>query len=152
EPGHARDARDGQRIHSHGVRRTNVANSRGQHHDQLERRRRRRTARLLGAAVSWWHRDRTAREADVGRRVRRVRRPLRHPVDGKHPGAARLRAKMADKNRYRGGGGNAVYALGLIGALFYYIRAADGFWDGVLGVLQALVWPAFLVYHVLKYL
>jgi hypothetical protein len=59
---------------------------------------------------------------------------------------------MSDKRAYRSGGGNAVYALGLIGALFYYIRAADGFWDGVLGVLQALVWPAFLVYHVLKYL
>jgi hypothetical protein len=45
------------------------------------------------------------------------------------------------------GGGNAVYGLGLIGALVYYIQAADGFWEGVLGVLQALVWPAFLVYE-----
>jgi hypothetical protein len=48
------------------------------------------------------------------------------------------------------GGGNAVYGLGLIGALVYYIQHATGFWDGVLGVLKALVWPAFLVYELLK--
>jgi len=45
------------------------------------------------------------------------------------------------------GGGGAVYGLGLIGALVYYIQAADGFWEGLLGILQALVWPAFLVYE-----
>ncbi len=45
------------------------------------------------------------------------------------------------------GGGNAVYGLGLIGALVYYIQAADGFWEGLLGVLQAIFWPAFLVYE-----
>ncbi len=54
-------------------------------------------------------------------------------------------------NRASGGGAGAVYGLGLIGALVYYIQQADGFWDGVLGVLQALVWPAFLVYHLLKF-
>ncbi|RZU53231.1 hypothetical protein EV385_5132 [Krasilnikovia cinnamomea] len=50
------------------------------------------------------------------------------------------------------GGGNAVYGLGLIGALVYYIQAADGFWAGVLGVLKAVVWPAFVVYDLLKHL
>ncbi|HKD97515.1 MAG TPA: hypothetical protein VKB69_07905 [Micromonosporaceae bacterium] len=49
-----------------------------------------------------------------------------------------------------GAGGGAVYGLGLIGAIVYYIRFADGFWDGVLGVLKALVWPAFLIYYLLK--
>lgn len=49
-----------------------------------------------------------------------------------------------------GGGGGAVYGLGLIGALVYYIGAADGFWQVILGILKALVWPAFLVYHLLK--
>jgi hypothetical protein len=53
---------------------------------------------------------------------------------------------------HRGGGGNAVYGLGLIGALVYYIQAADGFWGVVLGILKALVWPAFLVYDLLKFL
>jgi hypothetical protein len=63
---------------------------------------------------------------------------------------------MDDRDRRRrysgGGGGGAVYGLGLIGALVYYIQAADGFWLGVLGVLKALVWPAFLVYELLKFL
>ena len=51
-----------------------------------------------------------------------------------------------------GGGGGAVYGLGLIGALVYYIQAADGFWSGVLGILKALVWPAFVIYDLLKFL
>lgn len=47
------------------------------------------------------------------------------------------------------GGGGAVYGLGFIGALVYYIDTANGFWDGVWGVIQALVWPAFFVYGVM---
>ena len=45
---------------------------------------------------------------------------------------------------------NAVYGLGLIGALVYYISTATGFWNGVWGILKALVWPAFLVFELLK--
>jgi hypothetical protein len=64
---------------------------------------------------------------------------------------------MTDKDRKtrgnRGaGGGNAVYGLGLIGALIYYIQYADGFWSVVLGILKALVWPVFVVYELLKHL
>ena len=63
---------------------------------------------------------------------------------------------MADKDgrkiERRAGGGDAVYGLGLIGALIYYIQAADGFWGGVLGVLKAFVWPVFVVYDLLKFL
>lgn len=46
----------------------------------------------------------------------------------------------------------AVYGLGLIGAAVYYISMATGFWMGVLGVLKAIVWPAFMVYELLQYL
>ncbi len=46
----------------------------------------------------------------------------------------------------------AVYGLGFIGAVIYYISTATGFWIGVLGFLKALVWPAFLVYELLKFL
>jgi len=49
-------------------------------------------------------------------------------------------------------GGDAVYGLGMLGALVYYIQTATGFWDGVLGVFQALLWPAFLVYDLLGYI
>ena len=47
---------------------------------------------------------------------------------------------------------NAIYGLGFIGALIYYISHATSFWMGVLGVLKSLVWPAFLVYEALSHL
>lgn len=60
---------------------------------------------------------------------------------------------MTDGNKNWGGaggaGGGAAYGLGLIGALVYFIGSATSFWDGVWGVLQSLVWPAFLVYGLL---
>jgi hypothetical protein len=61
---------------------------------------------------------------------------------------------MANKNISHAGsaGGGAVYGLGLIGALVYYIGTAGSFGAGVLGVLKAFVWPAFLVYEVMQYL
>jgi len=49
-------------------------------------------------------------------------------------------------------GGGAVYGLGLIGALVYYLQQADSFWNGVVGVLQALVWPAMMVYNLFDFL
>jgi hypothetical protein len=48
------------------------------------------------------------------------------------------------------GPASAVYGLGFIGAAIYYISAAGDFWEGVLGFLKAIVWPAFLVYEALK--
>lgn len=47
-------------------------------------------------------------------------------------------------------GGNAVYALGIVGAFIYFMQAADGFWEVILGVLKALVWPAFVIYKLLE--
>ena len=43
-----------------------------------------------------------------------------------------------------------VYFLGFVGAAIYYLQQSTGFWNGVLGVLKALVWPAFLVYKLLS--
>ncbi len=48
------------------------------------------------------------------------------------------------------GSASAVYGLGFIGALVYYISTAGSFWMGALGILKAIVWPAFLVYEALK--
>jgi len=45
---------------------------------------------------------------------------------------------------------SAVYGLGFIGAVVFYISTATGFWVGVLGILKALVWPAFLVFEAFK--
>lgn len=47
------------------------------------------------------------------------------------------------------GTSGAVYGLGFVGAVVYYIQNADTFWMGVLGIIKALVWPAMLVYKLL---
>lgn len=46
----------------------------------------------------------------------------------------------------------AVYGLGFIGAAVYFISHAATFWMGLLGVLKAILWPAFLVYEAFKHL
>ena len=50
------------------------------------------------------------------------------------------------------GCGGAIYGLGFLGAAIYYISHSATFWMGVLGILKALVWPAFLVFELLKFL
>lgn len=49
-------------------------------------------------------------------------------------------------------GAGAIYCLGLLGAIVYFIQTATSFWDGAFGFLQALVWPAFVVYRLLQFL
>ena len=55
------------------------------------------------------------------------------------------------KNIYRTGG-DAVYGLGLIGSLVYYIQHATTFAMGFLGLLKAVVWPALAAYKLLEFL
>ncbi|MBU0761202.1 MAG: hypothetical protein KJ718_05475 [Nanoarchaeota archaeon] len=55
------------------------------------------------------------------------------------------------KSRW-GGCGGGFYGLGFLGAAIYYISTASGFWVGVLGILKAIIWPAFLVFELLKFL
>lgn len=56
--------------------------------------------------------------------------------------------KKGWKGTYNAGGG-AVYGLGLIGALVFYLQQANTLWEGVLGILKAIVWPALLIYKLL---
>jgi hypothetical protein len=49
-------------------------------------------------------------------------------------------------------GNGAIYGMGVIGALFYFIHQAAGFWAGVVGVIKAVFWPAVLIYKVLDLL
>jgi len=51
---------------------------------------------------------------------------------------------------HRHGPTSFFYFVAFIGAAVYYISQATGFWMGVLGLLKAVVWPAFLVYEALK--
>ena len=48
--------------------------------------------------------------------------------------------------------GGAIYGLGFIGSAIYFISTATGFWMGVLGILKSIVWPAFLVFDIMKLL
>ncbi len=51
-----------------------------------------------------------------------------------------------------GGSSGAAYILAMIGAAVYYLQQASGLGEGVVALLKALVWPAFLVYNVLHFL
>ena len=53
---------------------------------------------------------------------------------------------MSSSRRSGSSGGDAVYALGLVGAFVWTWQQADGVGEHVVGALKALVWPAFLVY------
>lgn len=48
--------------------------------------------------------------------------------------------------------GGAIYGIGMIGAAVYFIMNTTGFWGVVLAILKAIVWPAFMVYGLLKFL
>ena len=56
------------------------------------------------------------------------------------------------KKDCKGPSGCMPYILAAIGAAVYYIANSTGFWNGVLGILKALVWPAFLMIELLKFL
>lgn len=44
------------------------------------------------------------------------------------------------------------FFVAYIGAAIYFIQQSDGFWGVILGLLQAIVWPAYVLYHVLQLL
>jgi hypothetical protein len=59
--------------------------------------------------------------------------------------------KKWEKKKWRGqsnGMFGFFYCVAFIGVAVYYIQQTQGFWPGVLGVLKALVWPAFFIHRV----
>ena len=50
------------------------------------------------------------------------------------------------------GSGGAIYCLGIIGSMVYWIQQAEGFWPVIWAIIKAFVWPAFVVYDALKHL
>lgn len=61
---------------------------------------------------------------------------------------ARRRGNGSVHNSTMGG----TYFLIFIGVAVYYIQHAASFWQGVLGILKAMVWPAFLAHKLFEYL
>lgn len=47
-------------------------------------------------------------------------------------------------------GTGAIYGIGILGALVYFIQHASSFLDGLLGIILAFFWPAVVVYKVLE--
>lgn len=73
------------------------------------------------------------------------------PEVGTKPGKAKRKSRASTKSSPPAGGG-AVYGLGMIGALVYFLGSAESGRDYVLGFGKALVWPALLVYRAFKVL
>ncbi len=48
------------------------------------------------------------------------------------------------------GGSGFLWFMGTLGAAIYYVQAATTFGEGIIGLLKALIWPLFLVYHLLQ--
>ena len=62
------------------------------------------------------------------------------------------RTTIYNDRRIKTGTSGGIYFLAFIGALVYYLQHAATFWAGVVGFFKAVVWPAFLVYEVMKWL
>lgn len=57
------------------------------------------------------------------------------------------------KHHHKGGGhGDAIYGLGVIGALFYFLQGTTTFVSVAIGIGKAFFWPAILMFKLLTYL
>jgi hypothetical protein len=45
-----------------------------------------------------------------------------------------------------------IYKLGFLGSLVYFISNMDGLWSLFTGAFKSLLWPAYLVFELMKYL
>jgi len=59
---------------------------------------------------------------------------------------------MKDQIKKAGNQGSVLYGMGFIGAVVYFISHAISFWAGILGIIKAIFWPAFVIYKVLELL
>jgi hypothetical protein len=50
------------------------------------------------------------------------------------------------------GASGGVYFLALVGAAVFYLQRADTFWEGALGILKAIIWPAIVVYKLMVFM
>ena len=61
---------------------------------------------------------------------------------------------MSDRDRVkfveRAGPWGFVFLLAYIGAAIYFVSHSDGsFWGVILGLLQGIIWPVYVIFHVL---
>ena len=60
--------------------------------------------------------------------------------------------KVKDCRKVHHHGGGAIYGLGFIGAVVYYLQQATSLWEGIVGLAKAVVWPAIMVHKLLSFL
>lgn len=72
------------------------------------------------------------------------------PADGMPWWKARRSRQGRSRQNGASAAGGPVYGLGMIGAMVYFFRSAESRWDYVLAIPKASLWPALLVYLVLK--
>jgi hypothetical protein len=60
-----------------------------------------------------------------------------------------MRTRVVERNGITG----VFMLMAYIGAAIYFVSRSDGsFWGVVLGLLQAIVWPVYLIFHGLELL
>lgn len=60
--------------------------------------------------------------------------------------------KKSWKGMNNNAGSGAIYGLGFVGAIIYFLQHATTLGEGVLGILKALVWPALLIFKLFEFL
>ena len=60
--------------------------------------------------------------------------------------------KVVVKNCHQNQGGGAIYGLGVVGALFYFLQNTSTLGMVLLGIGKAIFWPAILMFKLLTYL
>ena len=55
-------------------------------------------------------------------------------------------------HHHHDGDNGAIYGLGVVGALFYFLQGASGLTAVLIGIGKAIFWPAFVLYKVLQIL
>lgn len=58
---------------------------------------------------------------------------------------------MSKHSVNEGGTGYVLFML-WIGALVYFVQQSEGFWGFIVAILKACVWPAYVMFEVLKVL
>jgi len=60
--------------------------------------------------------------------------------------------KMFYRGKNSGGGASgAIYGLGFVGAVVYFIQNSHTFINGAIGVLKAIIWPALLIFKLFTF-
>ena len=63
-----------------------------------------------------------------------------------------VKAKNNSKNAANQAPAGFVLFMAWVGALFYFVGQVDGLWNIIVAFFQACVWPAYIIYNVLRLL